>query len=164
MFCVYIGLGSNVGNRLQHLTKAIHEIRTLGHIIRVSSVYETTPVEMQSENLFYNMAIALETHLKPKELLEQLKHIEHQLGRQPSTHFQDRAIDIDILLYENIQYKNSIVETPHPRLAYRRFALESLCEIAQNVPHPVSGKTIQELLRECPRQGRVERTIHNIIH
>ena len=164
MFCVYIGLGSNVGDRLQYLTKAVHEIRTLGRILSVSSVYETTPVEMQSENQFYNMAVALETELNPQELIEQLKHIEHQLGRQPSTHLQDRAIDLDILLYENMQYKNAGIEIPHPRLTYRRFALESLCEIAPNALHPVSGKTIQELLRESPAQGRVERTIHNIIH
>jgi len=154
---VYLGLGANVGDRLQYLQNALEAIGTRSRIMSISSVYETEPVEMESEHWFYNMAVGIETGLRPPELLRHLKEIEALLGREPSTHLKDREIDIDILLYDGIRYKDATLEIPHPHMHQRRFALEPLREIAPDVVDPVTGKTIDELWRDCRTPQHVER-------
>ena len=160
MYRVYLALGSNIGDRLQYLIDALEAIDKVGHTVATSSVYETEPVEMNSDYSFYNMAASIDTELTPPDLLQQLKKIEENLGRKPLTHLKDREIDIDILLYENkadgerMQYKDSMIEIPHPLMQQRQFVLEPLREIAPEVIHPTSGKTIDMLWRGC-RTGQI---------
>lgn len=159
---MYLGLGSNVGDRLHYLEKAVEEVGAFSLVSSASSVYETEPIGMDSVQPFYNVALAIETELEPRTLFLRLKEIEEKLGRKPSTHLKDREIDIDILLYEGMTYKDTMVESPHPRMAQRCFVLEPLREIAADLVHPTSGKTIDELWRQCDVAKHVERTNYQL--
>ena len=160
MFRVYLGLGSNIGDRLGNLNRAIGPIGSLGRILAVSSVYETDPVGMESEQAFYNIALCFDTLLYPGELLKELKKIEKNLGRKSFRALDDREIDIDILLYRGYAYEDRTVKVPHPMLEHRRFALEPLDEIAPTAIHPILGRTVASLLRQCSDPNRVVRTSH----
>jgi 2-amino-4-hydroxy-6-hydroxymethyldihydropteridine diphosphokinase len=162
MYQVFLGLGSNVGERLQYLDSAVADVSAIARVLALSSVYETSPVGMESQNDFYNMAIEIETPMHPPELLKALKKIERKLGRRSSVRMHDREIDIDILMYRGLEYEDSTVKVPHPQLEHRRFALEPLAEIAPTAVHPVLEKTIATLLRQCHDVGRVERTAHQL--
>ncbi len=162
MHRTYIELGSNLGDRLQLITKATELLEDLCDPVSVSSIYETDPVDMVSEHPFLNMVIAADTLLDPSEFLAQLKKIEERLGRKPNTHHQDRPIDCDILLYEGLIYRNSMVTIPHPQMDQRRFVLVPFAEIAPNVIHPLRRLTIRELLEQCTDRHRVERTAHQL--
>ena len=161
MYRVFLGLGSNLGDRLKHMNDAVHEIALVGTIMAISSVYESEPYHMSSEHKFLNAAVELTTSLGPPELLHKLRLIEHRLGRASHTHMKDRKIDIDMLLYDNFYYEEHtghFIEVPHPDLANRRFALTSLRDIAPAVLHPIEGESIDALLRRCTDHGSVERT------
>ncbi len=158
MHRIYIELGSNLGDRLHNLSVAAEELEDLCDPISYSSIYETEPIEMVSDNLFLNMVVGADTLLEPSELLTQLKSVEEHLGRKPNTHHMDRTIDLDILMYEGMIYRNSMVTIPHPAMDRRRFVLVPLAEIAPHMIHPVRGISIQELLEQCPDRHRVERT------
>src|SRR5258707_15425287 len=103
MVRVFLGLGSNLGDRAAYLKEGIREINQLAPVVASSPVYETEPVGMESDHRFYNMVIEVETSLRPPELLRKLKMIERKAGRKHATHHLDREIDIDILLYEGIE-------------------------------------------------------------
>ncbi len=157
MYRVYLGLGSNLGNRLQFLTRAMKEIKNIARIDSVSSIYETQPVGMESGKMFYNMAVGIETADAPDILLRKIKFIETSLGRDQNKNLQDRQIDIDILLYEGLVVQNETLNVPHVNMTSRRFVLAPLHEIAPDIIHPVSGKTIGELLRQCRDNNKAER-------
>jgi 2-amino-4-hydroxy-6-hydroxymethyldihydropteridine diphosphokinase len=159
---VYIGIGSNLGDRLQNLARALERLEDVCDIITVSSVYETEPVGFSSPHMFLNMAVAGETGLDPSDLLEQLKEIEDELGRRRDSHNRDREIDLDILLYEGMIYRNSMVTIPHPEMDHRLFVLVPLAEIAPDAVHPVKGVTIRSLLENCPATSLVVRTKHQL--
>lgn len=159
MFLVYVGLGSNLGDRLQFLTNALEEIRHNVRIRSLSSVYETEPVGMESSSMFYNIAACIETDIFPVELLGEMKKVEKKLGRKTTRSVGDREIDIDLLLYRGWAYQDRNVTVPHPKLESRRFVLEPMNEIAPTAIHPVSGKTIGTLLRQCRDHNKVERTL-----
>ena len=160
MFRVYLGLGSNLGDRLEYLSRAVQEIGSIVSANSISSVYETEPVGMESDTPFYNMALGVDTPFYPPELLLHLKKIERKLGRKRGSHMQPREIDIDILLYRGYMYEDPMVQVPHPFLEHRRFALEPLNEIAPTAIHPQLNKTIASLLRECRDRAMVSRTVH----
>ena len=160
MYHVFLGLGSNVGDRLTFLARAVEEIGSIATINSISSIYETEPVEMQSTEMFYNMALSVETTDHPSELLVKLKLIEKKLGRTSSGRLFDREIDIDILLYRGWSYEDATVRVPHAELEHRRFVLEPLNEIAPTALHPILGQTIASLLRQCRDRSRVMRTLH----
>ena len=164
MYTVYLGLGSNLGDRLGNMSKAIEELSAMASIIEVSSVYETEPVGMKSENPFLNMAMGVLTPDDPPLLLVHLKKIEKKLGRKARTHLEPRLIDIDILLYRGLAYEDHTVRVPHPALEHRRFALEPLNEIAPTAVHPILEKTVASLLRACYDRHRVVRTEYDIHH
>ena len=158
MYCVYLGLGSNLGDRVGFLSAAVQQIKLIAEIKAVSSIYETAPVEMESSYYFHNMALSVGTTFSPPDFLGQLKNIERLVGRKSYTHLKDREIDIDILLYEGMKYRDGAITIPHPRLPGRRFVLEPLSEIAPDVVHPILHKTMERLLLECEDENSVVRT------
>lgn len=158
MYTVYLGLGSNLGNRLGNLSQAVDKINGLTPVQSVSSIYETEPVGMQDAGVFYNMAVGIQTTDDPPLLLVKMKQIEKKLGRKASEHMEPRIIDIDILLYRGFAYDDHTVRVPHPMLEHRRFALEPLNEIAPTAVHPILEKTVATLLRNCHDRHSVMRT------
>ncbi len=157
MYSAYLGLGSNLGNRLEILSRAVEEISKIASVNSMSSVYETEPVGMP-DGLFYNMAIGIQTPDDPPLLLVKVKSIERKLGRRHTARLEPRLIDIDILLYRGFAYDDHTVRVPHPMLEHRRFALEPLSEIAPTAVHPTMEKTVATLLRQCRDSHKVVRT------
>jgi len=151
----YLSLGSNLGDREDHLNQAITKLNSLGTVKRVSSLYETDPVEFVEQPVFLNCAVALRTDLSPTELLHQILNIERSLGRQRIQKKGPRTIDIDILLFGDRVIKSADLTIPHPAMAQRRFVLLPLTEIAPGVHHPVLNKTAQKLLQELPPGQKV---------
>ncbi|MDI6767621.1 MAG: 2-amino-4-hydroxy-6-hydroxymethyldihydropteridine diphosphokinase [Bacteroidota bacterium] len=158
MYQVFLGLGSNLGDRLENLSRAVEEIKAITIVDAISSIYETKPIDMDSENLFYNMVVGIHTPDDPPLLLTQLRKIERKLGRKHSIHKEPRTIDIDILLYKGLAYEDHTVKVPHPGLEHRRFVLEPFCEIAPTAIHPNLEKTIASLLRNCSDVHSVMKT------
>jgi 2-amino-4-hydroxy-6-hydroxymethyldihydropteridine diphosphokinase len=160
---VFLGLGTNLGDREANLRKAVESIiENIGPVVCSSSVYETEPWGFRTEDLFLNMVTGVETKLKPSGLLGRMLMIEANMGRLRSgKEYSSRVIDLDILLYgEEILDSKSIV-IPHPKLHERRFVLVPLCEIAPDLIHPVLKKDIKTLLRECKDKGRVKKSNDN---
>ena len=145
---VYLGLGSNLGNRQDNLDRALDLLSQRLRIGKVSSVYDTEPVGNIEQPRFLNLVCQIYTTLTPKELLILAKGIESKLGRVSSRPNAPRTIDIDILFYGDQVVETPELVIPHPRLAERAFVLVPLAEIAPGLVHPVSGKAIKELLEE----------------
>ena len=149
---VYLGLGTNIGDRRLNLTRAIELLSlALGKCIAVSRFIETAPWGFKSENSFLNCAAAFETELQPTELLDTTESIERELGRTVKSqggNYSDRIIDIDILLYGNETIETERLTVPHPLMHKRDFVLQPLAEIAPDVVHPVLDKSIILLLKE----------------
>lgn len=152
MTTVYLGLGTNIGNRKENLTRAIEALSlALGHYTARSSFIETAPWGFQSENAFLNCAVAFKTELAPLQLLDTTERIERELGRtikSISGTYHDRIIDIDILLYGSEIIETPRLTIPHPLMHLRDFVLEPLAEIAAHVLHPTTGRSIEELTAE----------------
>ena len=148
---VYLSLGSNVGNREANLKAAVNALEEARvHVLRASPMYETAPVENTKQGWFLNLVVEGETKLMPLQLLQRTTRIEKELGRVRTTPKGPRTIDIDILLYGNAVLKAADLEIPHPRMAGRRFVLAPLAELAPELRHPVTGKTVKEMLAEAP--------------
>lgn len=161
---VFIGLGSNVGDRAAMLNRAAREIAQIGgvKVLRWSPVYETDPVGMTDQATFLNAAGELETALAPADLMRELLSIEERLGRVRGERWGPRAIDLDILVYDGLVQAGPAVTVPHPELERRRFVLVPLRELDPDLVHPVSGLTIAELAEACSGLGRVQRTANHI--
>lgn len=178
---VFILLGSNRGERMDYLVRALHLISVhAGTVLNKSAVYETEPWGFEDSTSFLNQVVEIETSLQPEELLEQLLTIETKLGRirpfsacvsnikpLPTGLRQDsgnqnsefsysfRTIDLDILFYGNkLVFTNNLM-IPHPRLHERRFTLVPLNEIVPDLVHPMLKKTISQLLKECQDKAKV---------
>ena len=145
----YIALGSNVGDRELNLLRAIAEVGKLSgcKVTALSSFYETSPVGTVKQDSFYNAVLRLSTALDARSLLTQLLRIEDDIFKRVRTiHQGPRKIDLDLLLYGDRTINEEDLVVPHPRLTERRFVLQPLCEIAPDLIHPVTGKSIHELL------------------
>jgi 2-amino-4-hydroxy-6-hydroxymethyldihydropteridine diphosphokinase len=151
---VYLGLGSNLGNRQANLDKALSLLSQRLGELQVSSVYDTEPMGNINQPRFLNMVCQGYTRLAPTELLALVKGIELKLGRAPHKPNAPRPIDIDILFYGDQVIETPELVIPHPRLTERAFVLVPLAEIAPRFVHPVSGQTVKELMeRVKEKQG-----------
>jgi 2-amino-4-hydroxy-6-hydroxymethyldihydropteridine diphosphokinase len=148
MACVYLGFGSNLGDRKKHILTAMGLLhRTDGvSIVTHSSLFETEPEGETDQPMFLNAAAEVETELSPRELLELIRKVEKRIGRTPTYRWGPREIDIDILLYDDLVIDEEGLTVPHPRMHERAFVLAPLFEIAPNAVHPVLGKTVVGLL------------------
>jgi len=142
---VYLGLGSNLGDRQANLARALKLLGERLHIELVSSLYETEPVDYTEQPLFLNAICRAQTELGPMQLLSLVKGIEASLGRVPSFPNAPRPIDIDIIFYGDRVMETPDLTIPHPRLEERAFVLIPLLEVAPDLRHPVSGMHIRDL-------------------
>jgi 2-amino-4-hydroxy-6-hydroxymethyldihydropteridine diphosphokinase len=153
---VYLGLGSNLGDRAANLEQAIAGLAASGvQLLRRSSLYATEPVGFGPQNWFLNCVVEASTELMPRQLLRATQLVERHLGRRRSVPNAPRTVDIDILLCGATVVSMPDLEIPHPRIAERRFVLVPLREIAPGLRHPTLRGTIAELLAETRDRSEV---------
>lgn len=154
---VYIGLGTNLGDKEQNLRDAVHRIEEqIGKVLSLSAFYVTAPWGFASENSFLNAAACVQTQLSPLEVLQETQTIERELGRTKKSvngAYSDRLIDIDLLLYDDLVLSvtsadGAELNLPHPLMAKRDFVMRPLAEIAPALRHPVLKRTMKEILDE----------------
>ena len=150
---VYLGLGSNLGDRRRNLRAALERLAPLVRIEAVSSLYETEPVGPHDQPSFYNAVCRGATELSPQELLRHVQEIERALGRRPSGRWGPRLIDIDLLLYGDSIVDEPGLTVPHAELANRAFVLTPLAELAADLRHPRLGRSMGSLAEEADRSG-----------
>lgn len=154
----YLLLGSNQGDRSANIAKAVLKInRSVGEVVRRSALYQTAAWGNEEQPDFYNQAVLVHTGLSPLDLLRMLKHIETETGRVLTEKWGPRMIDIDILFYGHETVSEPELIIPHPYMERRRFTLMPLSEIASEWIHPVSHKSVEQLLEECPDVLEVQR-------
>lgn len=151
MKTVYLALGSNVGDRRANLAGALERLASDDvRVVRASSIYETAPRDLPDQPWFLNQVVEAETSLFPLQLLSRTQKIERDLGRkrtQARTQPKGpRVIDLDILLFGEAVIRTAGLEIPHPRMLERRFVLDPLAELAPELRHPVTRKTVREAL------------------
>lgn len=157
MNVAFLGLGGNMGNRMENLIQARNAVsKTCGTLVKVSSVYETEAWGSDSQNNYLNQVIQLETPLTVQQLLEEILRVELKLGRvRTKEQNSDRTIDLDILFYNTDLINLEHLHIPHPRMHLRKFVLIPISEIAYDFFHPKLQKTMAELLRLCEDELKV---------
>lgn len=144
---IYLGLGSNLGDREENLRRAERALAPAVVIRKISSTYETEPQYVVDQPRFLNRVLCGVTQLAPHALLAFLKQIERDLGRVPSERFGPRLVDLDILYYEDKIVNDADLQIPHPRISEREFVLRPMLEIAPDLPHPVTGETTADMFK-----------------
>jgi 2-amino-4-hydroxy-6-hydroxymethyldihydropteridine diphosphokinase len=150
---VYLGLGSNLGDRDANLRAAFDRLDQFMQDLHISSLYETEPLLVEDQPFFHNAACAGVTSLDPLDLLRALKRIETELGRVSGPRYGPRLIDIDILLFDDLVLSTRELTIPHAGLLERAFVLTPLAEIAPDQRHPIDGRTIGELASQVDSTG-----------
>jgi dihydroneopterin aldolase/2-amino-4-hydroxy-6-hydroxymethyldihydropteridine diphosphokinase len=155
----YIGIGSNLGDKLKHCEKAISEILKIDchKLLAKSSFFKTQPIGYISQDWFVNGVIKIETDLEAPELFRTLKAIESRLGRVKTFRWGPRTIDLDILFFDEVEIHTEEIQIPHPLIQDRQFVLIPLAEIDRNFIHPVLKKAVQELLSNFKEDQGVEK-------
>jgi len=155
---VFLSLGSNLGDRSGNIQKALDALAAAGmEVRRVSSFYRTEPVEFRRQPWFVNCVAEVSTELLPMQLLSAVQRVERSLGRRRVIDKGPRTIDIDILLYENVVVRSAALNIPHKSMAERRFVLVPLRELAPALRHPVTERTVLEMLNETRDTSQVIR-------
>ena len=140
----YIGAGTNLGDRRRNLDRAVRELRRLGRVTGISSVYESEPIGYTEQPDFWNVVVRVETTAEPRALLAALKAAESRIGRTPTFRNGPRAIDLDLLLYDDVVRTSTDIELPHPRWLDRSFVIEPLLELDPSLTDPRTGASITE--------------------
>lgn len=156
----YVGMGSNLGDRAGYLLLAVRGMLDAGlDVIRLSSIYETAPVDNEDQPQFLNLVAELRgsTLPTPEQLMARLLRIEYALGRTRELPKGPRTIDLDLLIFKDVRLNTDFLTLPHPRLQARRFVLVPLNELVPNLVHPVLDKSIHELLQQTPDKSAVNR-------
>lgn len=156
----YVGMGSNLGDRAGYLLSAVRGMLDAGlDVIRLSSLYETAPVENENQPAFLNLVAELRGSTLPsaEQLLARLLRIEYSLGRIRDIHQGPRTIDLDLLIFKDEQANTEFLTLPHPRLHLRRFVLVPLNELVPNLVHPLLKKPVRELLAHTTDNAKVVR-------
>jgi 2-amino-4-hydroxy-6-hydroxymethyldihydropteridine diphosphokinase len=158
-YIAYIGIGSNMGDKVNQCERAISEILKVDHhkLLAKSSLFKTRPIGDTSQDWFVNGVIKIETDLEATDLLQRLKAIESQLGRTETFRWGPRTIDLDILFYDDAEIRTEELRVPHPFIQERQFVLIPLTEIDRYLVHPVLKKTVQELLDDIREDQGVEK-------
>ena len=150
---VFIGFGSNLGDRLSALDTAAELLSPDVRVLKASKVYETPPWGYEDQPAFLNQVLQVETELDPPALLNHLKRVELKMGRKATFRYGPRAIDLDILFYDGLIYSTESLQIPHPLASERAFVLLPMREIAPEFIHPALGKTMTELARAVDSTG-----------
>lgn len=156
---VYLGLGSNIGDREATIASALGKLAAPDlQLLRLSSLWETEPIGLREQRWFLNQVAEFSTTLFPLQLIRRIQKVERELGRARSIPNGPRTIDIDILLYAGAIVTTKTLEIPHPRYRERRFTLAPLAELNPSMRDPVTGKTMAELLAAL--EGQIARVVY----
>lgn len=149
----YLGLGTNLGEREENLRRAVKLLKSFPEleVIKVSSIYETEPWGYEEQNDFLNLCLELETTLSAQQLLEKCQAVEDKMGRKREKRWEPRVIDVDILLYDDLELETSDLIVPHPRMQERAFVLIPLQELKPDLM--VQGNTIAGCLEKISTAG-----------
>jgi 2-amino-4-hydroxy-6-hydroxymethyldihydropteridine diphosphokinase len=159
---VYLGLGSNMGDRKAHLRSAIEKLQAPElRFLRASHVYETEPIGLREQAWFLNLAAEFECDLFPRQLLRGCQRVERELGRKRTILNGPRVIDIDVLLFGNTVMRMADLEIPHPRFRDRRFVLAPLAELNPKLRDPVTGQSVEALLSNL--HGQTARKLSELL-
>lgn len=150
---VYLALGSNLGDREENLKQAIASLPPQMDVKARSHIYETPPWGYEDQPRFLNQVVKAQTYLQPEPLLKHIKRLEVALGRKATFRNGPREIDIDILLYDDLVLNTPILTLPHPHMHERGFVLLPMMDIAPDLVHPLSGKSVREMLISCNLGG-----------
>lgn len=157
MALVYLGLGSNLGNKKAYVSKAITFIKESCKVLNISSWYSTEPVGYTNQDYFLNAVLKIETNFSPEALLIFLQTIEKKLGKNIFIKDGPRTIDIDILFYDNFILHKKNLTIPHPKLHARKFVLIPLSEIDPFFVHPIFNKSVKTMLKELQDDKEVRK-------
>ncbi|HEX9438136.1 MAG TPA: 2-amino-4-hydroxy-6-hydroxymethyldihydropteridine diphosphokinase [Roseiflexaceae bacterium] len=153
---VYIGLGSNLGDRVAQLRDAVQRLSAIVKVEKASQLYVAAPLGYVRDDAFVNAVIQASTTLKPMDLLEMMQAIEVAMGRRAGVQYGPRPIDLDLLFYGAVQIETRKLTIPHPLIAQRAFVLKPLVEIAPNLMHPVLYYTVSQLLQDADDADQVQ--------
>jgi 2-amino-4-hydroxy-6-hydroxymethyldihydropteridine diphosphokinase len=147
---IFLGLGSNIDDRVKHLYTATSLIGSCADIkiVQSSSIYETEPWGIRNQNSFLNQVLKIQSSLSAPDLLAFVKDVEIKTGRMERVKWHEREIDIDVLFYDNVIISTEKYKVPHGEIQNRKFVLIPMCEIAADFLHPVLNKSMKQLLAE----------------
>jgi 2-amino-4-hydroxy-6-hydroxymethyldihydropteridine diphosphokinase len=146
---VYLALGTNLGDRRENLKQAVASLSPQMVVKAKSRIYETPPWGIEDQPMFLNQAVKVETYLEPEPLMKHIKRLEIALGRKESFRNGPRLIDNDLLYYDDLVLDTPVLTLPHPRLHERAFVLLPMMDIAPDLVHPVTHKSIREMVASC---------------